>query len=108
MVLLQNQHPNGGHNEWGSLLSGLTGLQQNVQPNQGHAQPRHSELRNAEGLMTLSKKQPLVLTKPSLPQTNGMVQEMRLNCMLDTKLVVSVFGLESVCQRGPATQSDAK
>ena len=75
---------------------------------QWHAQVQNPELRNAEGLMTQPKKQPLVLMKPSLPPTKGMVQEIRLICMLATKVVVSIFGLESVCQRGPPKQSDAK
>ena len=58
--------------------------------------------------MTQPKKQPLVLKKPSLPPTKGMVQEICLICMLATKVVVSVFGLESVYQRGPPKQTDAK
>ena len=64
--------------------------------------------RAVEGLMTLPNKQPLVLTKPNLPLTKEMVQEMRLICMLATKVVVSVFRSESVCQRGPTKQSDAQ
>ena len=75
-------------------------------PNQGHAQPQNPEVRNAEGLMTPPQKQPLVLTKHSLPPTKGMVQEIRLICMLATKVVVSVFGFESVCQRRPPKQNE--
>ena len=56
--------------------------------------------------MTLPQHQPLVLTKHSLPPTKGMVQEIRLICMLATKVVVSVFGVESVCQRGPPKQNE--
>ena len=81
-------------------------LEQNVLPNEGHAQPQNPELRKAEGLMTLPHKRPLVMTKHSLPPTKGMVQEIRLICMLATKVVVSVFGLESVCQRGPPKQNE--
>ena len=55
--------------------------------------------------MTLPNKQPLVLTKPSLPLTEGMVQEIRLICTLATKVVVRVIWSESVCQRGPTKQS---
>ena len=57
-------------------------------------------------LLTLPQQQPLVLTKHSLPPTKGMVQEIRLICMLATKVVVSVFGVESVCQRGPPKQNE--
>ena len=91
-----------------AVTEGLTSLQQNVLSNQCHAHPQNPKLRNAEGLMTQPKKQPLVLTKPTLPATKGMVQEIGLICMLATKVVVSVFGLESVCQHGPPRQSDAK
>ena len=101
MLLPQNQHPNGGHGEWESLRDGLTSLQQN-------SLPQNPKLKNTEGLMTLPKKQPLVLTKPSLPLTKGMAQQMRMICMLATKVVVGVFELESVCERGPPKQSDAK
>ena len=48
-----------------------------------------------------------VLTKPNLPVAKKMVQEMGLICMLSTKVVVSVFGLQSICLRGPPKQSDA-
>ena len=77
-------------------------MQQNVVPNQ----PQNPELRNAEGLMTLPQQMPLVLTKHSLPPTKGMVQVIRLIGMLATKVVVSVFGVESVCQRGPPKQNE--
>ena len=78
------------------------------QANRGHAQPQDQEPGNAEGSITLPKKQPLVLTEPGLPLAMGMVQEMRLTCMLATKVVVSVFGFERVCTRGPPRQCDAK
>ena len=45
---------------------------------------------------------------PSLPPTKWMVQEIRLICMLASKVVVNVFGLKSVCQRGRPKQTDAK
>ena len=38
----------------------------------------------------------------------GMVQEICLNFLLATKVVVSVFGLESVCQRGPPKQNEPR
>ena len=56
--------------------------------------------------MTLTQKRPLVLTKHSVAPTKEMVQEIRLICMLATKVVVSVFGLESVCQHGPPKQNE--
>ena len=56
--------------------------------------------------MTLPQHQPLVLTKHSLPPTKGMVQEIRLICMLATKVVVSAFGVESVCQCRPPKQNE--
>ena len=80
----------------------MTGLQQNVLPNQ----PQNPELRNAEGLMTQPQHQPLVLTKRSRAPTKGMVHEIRLICMLATKVVVNVFGVESVCQREPPKQNE--
>ena len=69
-------------------------------------QPQNRDVRNAEGLMTLPQHQPLVPTKHILPPTKGMVQEIRLICMLATKVVVSVFGVKSVCQRGPPKQNE--
>ena len=76
---------------WWKRVDGLTGLQQNVLPNQGHAQPQIAELRNAEGLMTLPQKQPLVPTRQSLPPTKGMVQEIRLICFLILFLQKKIF-----------------
>ena len=67
-------------------------MQKNASPNEGHAQPQNSEVKNAKGLMTLPKKQPLVLTQPCLSPMKMMVHEMRLICMLATQVVVNVLG----------------
>ena len=73
LMLPQNQHANRGHSEWESLWDGLKGLQPNVLPNQGHSQPQPPEVRNAEGLMTQPKKQPLILTTARFPPMKRML-----------------------------------